>query len=45
MFDDEGALKTDEKISGIVRKITLLIKKSESTLKEMQSGDALKTEE
>ena len=35
MFDDEGALKLDEKISGLVRKITTLIKKSEITLKEM----------
>ena len=45
MFDDEGALKLDEKISGLVRKITTYIKKCEISLKEMQAGDAMLNEE
>jgi len=44
MFDDEGALKLDEKISGLVRKITTYIKKSEVSLKEMQAGSAMLSE-
>jgi len=44
MFDDEGALKLDEKISGLVRKITTYIRKSEDSLKEMQAGDEMKSD-
>ena len=45
MFDDQGALKLDERIADLVRKITNLIRKSESKLKEMQNDEAIKSEE
>ena len=45
MFDDQGAMKLDEKIADLVRKITGLIRKSEAKLKEMKKGDAFKSEE
>ena len=35
MFDDQGAMKLDEKIADLVKKITGLIRKSEAKLKEM----------
>ena len=36
LFDDEGARKLDDNISQLVRKITNLIKNSESKLKDMR---------
>jgi gas vesicle protein len=45
MFDDQGAMKLDEKIADLVKKITGLIRKSESKLKEMSQGDAFRSEE
>ena len=45
MFDDQGAMKLDEKIADLVKKITGLIRKSEAKLKEMSQGDAFKSEE
>jgi len=45
MFDDQGALKLDERIADLVRKITNLIRKSEAKLKEMNHGNAFKSEE